>query len=124
MTSSLNTHAEGPANIALSASLKDSGGLAGKPPGRGLHENLAGFRRQRQPESQPRVRQSTRDRRRPSRSIPAGMVPDGLAPAEAMMLAGESSAPRAKSVREQLLERELGSGESMVFHSFGPDEEA
>jgi hypothetical protein len=54
--------------------------------------------------------------------IPAGMVPDGLAPAEAMMLAGESSAPRAKSVREQLLERELGSGESMVFHSFGPDE--
>jgi hypothetical protein len=56
--------------------------------------------------------------------IPAGMVPDGLAPAEAMMLAGESSAPRAKSVREQLLERELGSGESMVFHSFRPDEEA
>jgi hypothetical protein len=56
--------------------------------------------------------------------IPAGMVPDGLRPAEAMMLAGESSAPRAKSVREQLLERELGSGESMVFNSFGPDEEA
>jgi hypothetical protein len=56
--------------------------------------------------------------------IPAGMVPDGLAPAEAMMLAGESSAPRARSVREQLLERELGSGESMVFHSFGPDDEA
>jgi hypothetical protein len=56
--------------------------------------------------------------------IPADLVPDGLAPAEAMMLAGESSAPRAKSVREQLLERELGSGESMVFHSFGPDGEA
>jgi hypothetical protein len=54
--------------------------------------------------------------------IPAGMVPDGLAPAEAMMLAGESSAPRARSVREQLLERESGSGESMVFHSLGPDE--
>jgi hypothetical protein len=56
--------------------------------------------------------------------IPAGMVPDGLAPAEAMMLAGESSGPRARSVREQLLERELGSGESMVFHSFRPDGEA
>jgi hypothetical protein len=56
--------------------------------------------------------------------IPAGMVPDGLRSAEAMMLAGESSAPRAKNVREQLLERELGSGESMVFNSFGPDEEA
>jgi hypothetical protein len=56
--------------------------------------------------------------------IPAGMVPDGLQPAEAMMLAGESSGPRARSVHEQLLERELGSGESMVFHSFGPDEEA
>jgi hypothetical protein len=55
--------------------------------------------------------------------IPAGLIPDGLAPAEAMVLAGESSGPRAKSVREQLLERELGSGESMVFHSFGPDEE-
>jgi hypothetical protein len=56
--------------------------------------------------------------------IPAGMIPDGLAPAEAMVLAGESSGPRAKSVREQLLECELGSGESLVFHSFGPDEEA
>ena len=40
------------------------------------------------------------------------------------MLAGESSAPRANSVREQLLEVEFGSGESMVFHSFEPDEEA
>jgi hypothetical protein len=56
--------------------------------------------------------------------IPAALVPDGLAPAEAMMLAGESSAPRARSVREQLLERELGFGESMEFHSFGPDGEA
>jgi len=56
--------------------------------------------------------------------LPAGRVPADLQPVEAMVLAGESSGPRAKSVREQLLERELGSGESLVFHSFGPDEEA
>ena len=55
--------------------------------------------------------------------IPAAMVPDGLTPAQAMMLADKSSGPQAKSVHEQLLERELGSGESMVFHSFGPNEE-
>ena len=46
------------------------------------------------------------------------MVPDGLTPAQGMMLADESSGPQAKSVHEQLLERELGSGESMVFNSF------
>jgi hypothetical protein len=55
--------------------------------------------------------------------IPAGMVPEGLTPAQGMMLADKSSGPQAKSVHEQLLERELGSGESMVFNSFGPDEE-
>ena len=55
--------------------------------------------------------------------IPAGMVPDGLTPAQGMMLADKSSGPQAKSVREQLLERELGSGESMVFNSFAPDDE-
>jgi hypothetical protein len=54
--------------------------------------------------------------------IPAGLIPDGLAPAEAMVLAGESSGPRAKSVHEQLLESEFGSGDSMMYHSFGPDE--
>jgi hypothetical protein len=51
------------------------------------------------------------------------MVPEGLTPAQGMMLADKSSGPQAKSVHEQLLERELGSGESMVFNSFGPDEE-
>ena len=58
-------------------------------------------------------------------NLPTGIPadPGGLAPVAAMVLAGESSAPRAKSVREQLLERELGSGESLVFHSFAPDEE-
>jgi hypothetical protein len=56
--------------------------------------------------------------------IPAGIVPDGLAPAEAMMLAGESPHHGQRVCAKQLLEPELGSGESMVFHSFGPDEEA
>ena len=54
--------------------------------------------------------------------IPAGLIPDNLRPTEALMLAGEGSGPRAKSVHEQLLERELGSGESLVFQSFSPDE--
>jgi hypothetical protein len=57
--------------------------------------------------------------------IPAGMVPDGLRPAEAMMLAGESSAPRAMSVREQLLQRELAhrSEPELFYQSIGPDQE-
>jgi hypothetical protein len=56
--------------------------------------------------------------------IPAVMVPDGLRPAEAMMLAGESSAPRAMSVREQLLQRELAhrSEPELIYQSIGPDE--
>ncbi|HEY6810418.1 MAG TPA: hypothetical protein VIZ70_04765 [Propionibacteriaceae bacterium] len=56
--------------------------------------------------------------------IPAGMVPDGLRPAEAMMLAGESSAPRARSVREQLLERELShrTEPELIYQPIGPDE--
>jgi hypothetical protein len=58
--------------------------------------------------------------------IPAGMVPDGLRPAEAMLLAGESSAPRAKSVREQLLERELSrrTEAELIYQPIGPDEGA
>jgi hypothetical protein len=53
--------------------------------------------------------------------IPAHLVPDGLRPTEAMMLAGESSAPRAKSVHEQLLERELGGLQtSMIYQPIGP----
>jgi hypothetical protein len=55
--------------------------------------------------------------------IPAGLVPDGMTGAEAMLLAGESSGPRAKSVREQLLERELAhSAPELVYQSIGPDE--
>ena len=53
--------------------------------------------------------------------IPAGMVPDGLTPAQGMMLAGEKRRPR--SVREQLLERELNhSAPPPGYQSIGPDE--
>jgi hypothetical protein len=53
--------------------------------------------------------------------IPAGMVPDGMTGAEAMVLAGEKRRPR--SVREQLLEKELSHrGPELVYQSIGPDE--
>jgi hypothetical protein len=56
--------------------------------------------------------------------IPAGLVPDGLRPAEAMMLAGESSAPRAMCVREQLLQRELAhrTEPELIYQPISPDE--
>jgi hypothetical protein len=51
----------------------------------------------------------------------AGMVPDGMTGAEAMVLAGEKRRPR--SVREQLLERELAhTGPELIYQSIGPDE--
>jgi hypothetical protein len=53
--------------------------------------------------------------------IPAGMVPDGMTGAEAMVLAGEKRRPR--SVREQLLEKELSHRPpELVYQSIGPDE--
>jgi hypothetical protein len=53
--------------------------------------------------------------------IPAGMVPDGMTGAEAMVLAGEKRRPR--SVREQLLEKELSHrGPELVYQSIGPDD--
>jgi hypothetical protein len=40
------------------------------------------------------------------------------------MLAGESSAPRARSVREQLLERELShrTEPELIYQPIGPEE--
>jgi hypothetical protein len=53
--------------------------------------------------------------------IPAGLVPDGMSGAEAMLLAGEKRRPR--SVHEQLLEREFAhSGPAPGYQSIGPDE--
>jgi hypothetical protein len=53
--------------------------------------------------------------------IPAGAVPAGMTGAEAMVLAGEKRRPR--SVREQLLEKELSHrGPELVYQSIGPDE--
>ena len=48
---------------------------------------------------------------------------DGLRPAEAMMLAGQSSAPRAMSVREQWLRREFArrSEPELIYQPIGPD---
>jgi hypothetical protein len=51
--------------------------------------------------------------------IPAGLIPDGMTAAE-MLFAGER---RPRSVREQLLERELAHSEpELVYQSIGPDE--
>jgi hypothetical protein len=63
-------------------------------------------------------------RARLPRGMPADIVRDGLTPAEALVMVGESSAPRAKSVHEQLLERELShrSEPELVYQSIGPDE--
>jgi hypothetical protein len=53
--------------------------------------------------------------------LPAAMVPEGLTPAQGMMLAGEKRRPR--SVREQLLEREFNhSNPPPGYQSIGPDE--
>jgi hypothetical protein len=55
------------------------------------------------------------------RGMPAGMVPDGLTGAEAMVLANEKRRPR--SVHEQLLEAELSHREpELIYQSIGPDE--
>ena len=54
------------------------------------------------------------------RGMPAGMVPDGMTGAEAMVLAGEKRRPR--SVHEQLLEAELSHREpELIYQSIGPD---
>jgi hypothetical protein len=53
--------------------------------------------------------------------IPAYLIPDGVSPGLAMAQAERLS---QKSVRTTLLEHELsGAGDTMVFHSFVPDEE-
>jgi hypothetical protein len=53
------------------------------------------------------------------RGIPAGLIPDGMTAAE-MLFAGER---RPRSVREQLLERELAhSGPELIYQSIGPEE--
>jgi hypothetical protein len=52
--------------------------------------------------------------------IPAGLIPDGMTGGEMMVLTGEKRRPR--SVREQLLEKELAhSGLELVYQSIGPD---
>jgi hypothetical protein len=57
------------------------------------------------------------------RGIPAGMIPEGMTGAAAMLLAEHESRP--PSVREQLLEAELGgSSNSMVYQPFPQDEDA
>jgi hypothetical protein len=53
--------------------------------------------------------------------IPASVVPDGMTAAEAMMLTAEPRRPR--SVREQLLEKELSHrGPELIYQSIGPDQ--
>lgn len=60
-------------------------------------------------------------RARLGRGIPAGMIPDGMTPAAAMMLAEHESRP--PSVHEQLLEAEFGgTSNSMVYQPFPNDE--
>jgi hypothetical protein len=50
------------------------------------------------------------------RGIPAGLIPEGVAPAAAMLQAAHDARPRRRSMLEDALD-----GSGTVFHSYGPD---
>ena len=50
------------------------------------------------------------------RGIPAGLIPEGVAPAAAMLQAAHDARPRRRSMLEDALD-----GSGTVFDSYGPD---